>query len=117
MRPICLSIFVFSFILLAYMSFAPAAVAEKVFDPVCEMKIEKEDEATIVAEYDGKTYCFCSEECFNKFESTPDDYACSCPPGSDDCAHCRGEAARCPCDIEKHKEAHEGHGHHPEHGH
>lgn len=88
---------------------------EKVFDPVCEQKVDK-DEA-IQAEYDGKIYCFCCEDCFAKFESDPDSFACPCPPGSKDCPHCLGKAARCPCGIEKHAEEHIGHGHHPEHGH
>ncbi|HHT9119709.1 MAG TPA: YHS domain-containing protein [Candidatus Hypogeohydataceae bacterium YC41] len=88
---------------------------EKVFDPVCEKKVDKD--GAIQAEYDGKTYYFCCEDCFGKFEKDPDSFACSCPPGSNHCAHCQGKAARCPCNIEQHADEHTGHGHHPEHGH
>lgn len=88
---------------------------EKVFDPVCEQKIDKD--TAIQAEYDGKIYYFCCEECFGQFEKDPDKFACPCPPGSKDCSHCLGKTARCPCDIEKHAQEHKGHGHHPEHGH
>ncbi len=91
------------------------ATAEKVFDPVCGMKIEKD--SAIQAEYDGKVYCFCSEDCFSQFEKDPDNFACPCPPGSKDCLHCQGKAAKCPCGIEAHADEHKGHGHHPEHGH
>lgn len=87
--------------------------AEKVFDPVCGMKIDKE--TAVQAEYDGKTYCFCSEACFKKFESDPDNYACPCPPGGDDCPHCQGKSERCPCPVEKHKKGHEGHKHEHKH--
>ncbi|MFQ5957345.1 MAG: YHS domain-containing protein [Candidatus Brocadiales bacterium] len=117
MRPTFILSILFSFILLTCTGLATPAVAEKVFDPVCEMKIETTDETTVLADYDGKTYSFCSEKCFSKFEQSPDDYACPCPPGSDDCAHCQGRAARCPCSIEKHQKAHKGHGHHEGHDH
>lgn len=94
----------------------PAVTAgEKVFDPVCEQSIDKDK--AILAEYDGKVYCFCCEDCFSKFEKDPDKFACPCPPGSKDCAHCQGKSAKCPCDVEKHAKEHKGHGHHPEHDH
>ncbi len=97
------------------LSCSTVVAGEKVFDPVCEQKIDKDE--SIQAEYDGKVYCFCCEECFAKFEKDPDSFACSCPPGSKDCDHCLGKAAKCPCGIEKHAKEHKGHGHHPEHGH
>lgn len=105
-----------SFLLFVYTGFSQVSLSEageKVFDPVCEMKVDKDDDKTIQAEYDGKIYYFCSEECIKKFEASPDNYACPCPPGSKDCPHCQGKAARCPCDIEKYKERHEGHKHEP----
>lgn len=87
------------------------AGGKKVFDPVCERKVDKDDERTIQGEYEGKIYYFCSVECFNKFKAFPDDYACPCPPGGRDCSHCRGETARCPCIVAQHPEEHKGHRH------
>ena len=40
------------------------------FDPVCNMTVE-EDEAAATAEYDGKTYYFCSAACRKDFEERP----------------------------------------------
>lgn len=117
MKLASLFITVFPLILLTHMGFTTPALAAKVFDPVCEIKVEENDDTTIHAEYDGKHYYFCSEECFNKFQNAPDEYACVCPPGSKDCAHCQGTAARCPCSLEKHKGGHEEHEHHPGHEH
>lgn len=46
----------------------------KVKDPVCGMKIEKE-EAVEKVEYMGKEYYFCSQECAEKFKDNPEQYA------------------------------------------
>ena len=35
----------------------------------------KVTEATPKAEYDGRTYCFCSEDCRKSFQKTPRKYA------------------------------------------
>lgn len=43
-------------------------------DPVCGMRIEKED-AVARVEYGGKAYYFCSEDCRSEFEANPEDYA------------------------------------------
>ncbi len=44
-----------------------------VTDPVCGMQIDSED-AVGAAEYEGKTYYFCSEACRDGFESDPGSY-------------------------------------------
>lgn len=43
-------------------------------DPVCGMMIEKQD-AVATADYRGKTYYFCSEDCKVEFQENPEDYA------------------------------------------
>jgi YHS domain-containing protein len=43
-------------------------------DPVCGMEVE-EKKAAGTAEYDGKTYYFCSSVCKAKFEKSPRQYA------------------------------------------
>jgi YHS domain-containing protein len=45
----------------------------KVKDPVCGMKIEKEEAERV--EYMGKEYYFCSHECAEKFKDNPEQYA------------------------------------------
>lgn len=40
-------------------------------DPVCGMEVE---EGKICSEYEGKTYCFCSESCKATFEQDPGKY-------------------------------------------
>lgn len=55
---------------------AHQAHAEKngmVVDPVCGMKLKKED-AKATYEHNGKTYYFCSEECKDKFVKEPGKY-------------------------------------------
>ena len=46
-------------------------MAEK--DPVCGMMVEP-DAAAAKAEYDGKTYYFCSADCKEEFEEDPKSY-------------------------------------------
>ena len=41
-----------------------------VIDPVCGMRIEAED-AAATAEYEGKTYYFCSQACRDAFLADP----------------------------------------------
>jgi Cu+-exporting ATPase len=38
---------------------------------VCGEEIKKEKSCT---EYEGKHYCFCSEDCHDEFESDPEEY-------------------------------------------
>lgn len=45
-----------------------------VTDPVCDMQVD-EANSTIMADYKGKTYHFCSEECREVFETNPEPYA------------------------------------------
>lgn len=47
--------------------------ADMVIDPVCEMKIKKEDAAGTY-EYDGKTYYFCMESHKQDFVKNPEAY-------------------------------------------
>ncbi len=42
-------------------------------DPVCGMQIE-EREAAGQAEYEGRTYYFCSSACQRKFEANPAEF-------------------------------------------
>jgi Cu+-exporting ATPase len=46
-------------------------MAEK--DPVCGMMVEP-DGAAAKADYEGKTYYFCSVDCKEEFEEDPDSY-------------------------------------------
>ncbi|MFQ5862279.1 MAG: YHS domain-containing protein [Candidatus Brocadiales bacterium] len=71
---------------------------EKVFDPVCEMRVKK-DKARI-GEFEGKLYYFCSYECRDKFDGDPYKFACPCRGQIHPecvCEHCEGEAGRCKC--------------------
>jgi P-type Cu+ transporter len=45
-----------------------------VTDLVCGVEVEEEDAVGFV-EYGGQTYFFCSEECREEFEESPEDYA------------------------------------------
>ncbi|HWL48524.1 MAG TPA: YHS domain-containing protein [Acidimicrobiia bacterium] len=45
-----------------------------VTDPVCGMKIDTDD-AAATAEYEGKTYYFCSQVCHDVFMTDPLAYA------------------------------------------
>lgn len=45
-----------------------------VVDPVCGMHIDSE-EAAATADYEGKTYYFCSEPCHDAFVANPSEYA------------------------------------------
>lgn len=43
-------------------------------DPVCGMHID-EDLSDKIADYQGKTYYFCSETCKEQFNTKPESYA------------------------------------------
>lgn len=47
-------------------------VKSKVKDPVCGMEVKKEKD--IKAEYEGKTYYFCSQHCKDRFLKEPEKY-------------------------------------------
>lgn len=46
---------------------------EQVTDPVCNMRINKSD-AVAVVEHEGATYYFCSQDCADSFQASPEDY-------------------------------------------
>jgi YHS domain-containing protein len=48
----------------------PSTIVE---DPVCGMRIDPDD-AAATAEYDGKTYSFCSGTCYEAFVADPTAY-------------------------------------------
>jgi P-type Cu+ transporter len=43
-------------------------------DPVCGMEVDPSDPDTERSSRGGKTYCFCSAECREQFEASPDDF-------------------------------------------
>ena len=43
-------------------------------DPVCGMAVQEKD-APVKTTYSGKTYYFCSNDCFQKFNANPRKYA------------------------------------------
>lgn len=43
----------------------------KKFCPVCGEEVKKEKFCT---DYEGKHYCFCSEDCHDEFKNNPDEY-------------------------------------------
>jgi Cu+-exporting ATPase len=49
------------------------AATEMVTDPVCGMRIDPDD-AVASAEYEGKTYYFCSQACHDAFVDDPASY-------------------------------------------
>lgn len=46
----------------------------KATDPVCLMKVAK-DENALNYEYQGETYYFCSDSCYQEFKKNPARYA------------------------------------------
>jgi YHS domain-containing protein len=50
-------------------------------DPVCGMDLE-ESQATASAEFEGKTYYFCSDACREEFEASPERYALGAGSGA-----------------------------------
>jgi Cu+-exporting ATPase len=45
-----------------------------VLDPVCKMLVD-ESESDIKEGYEGRTYFFCSDECRERFQTDPEEYA------------------------------------------
>jgi YHS domain-containing protein len=63
-------------------------------DPVCGMEVN-EKKAVAIADYKGKTYCFCALSCKDKFVKEPKIYAegtsspsCCDEKSSTDCGCC-----------------------------
>ena len=54
----------------------PAAEPARVKDPVCGMKGDEVDARAekLTSEYQGKTYCFCNENCKKQFVANPAKY-------------------------------------------
>ena len=48
------------------------APEEQIVDVVCKMSVNRKD--AVKADYKGKTYYFCSEDCKGNFESAPETY-------------------------------------------
>jgi Cu+-exporting ATPase len=49
-------------------------IEEARIDPVCGMEVSKEDTSAEKTEYGGKTCYFCSPECRQAFERSPEEY-------------------------------------------
>jgi Cu+-exporting ATPase len=43
-------------------------------DPVCGMNVD-ENRSQYNSQHEGQTYNFCSEQCKNKFDEEPEEYA------------------------------------------
>ena len=43
-------------------------------DPVCGMKVDP-SKSSVQSHYQGQTYSFCSEQCKQKFDQSPQQYA------------------------------------------
>jgi Cu+-exporting ATPase len=99
-------------------AYSAEAASEKVFDPSCGMKIDKN--SAITYEYQGETYYFCSEACKANFTKEPEKLACLCKtagmPGCE-CGHCQGTAAKCGCKLESGGRKEGGHSHEGKHDH
>lgn len=54
-----------------------------VTDPVCGMELNRE-EVNERADYRGRTYYFCSDNCRNKFDADPAQYASAAGQGGDE---------------------------------
>lgn len=48
-------------------------MAKKAKDPVCGMKVDK-NEAAATSEYEGQTFYFCAQGCKKKFDESPEEY-------------------------------------------
>lgn len=46
---------------------------QKVDDPVCKMKVDK-DKTSYSSEYKGEKHYFCSENCKSQFDASPKNY-------------------------------------------
>ncbi|HHT9133555.1 MAG TPA: YHS domain-containing protein [Candidatus Avalokitesvara rifleensis] len=76
--------------------YGPVAQAAegKIPDAVCGMQVDKA--SALSAEYEGKTYYFCSAACKANFDKDPKKFACLCAAGCK-CDHCQGKAGNCAC--------------------
>jgi YHS domain-containing protein len=45
------------------------------FDPVCGMDVNPNSSKTEQAQRNGRTYYFCSSECREQFEASPEDFS------------------------------------------
>lgn len=43
------------------------------YDPVCGMDVDRET-APAQVKYEGETYFFCSDECYQEFMDSPEDF-------------------------------------------
>ncbi len=55
-------------------SAAEPPAGEWATDPVCGQEVETADSATQQARHKGKSYYFCSEECRQQFEASPEEF-------------------------------------------
>jgi YHS domain-containing protein len=53
---------------------AEAAEDDEQFDPVCGMAVDVTHEMSEHFEHDGKTYYFCSADCREQYEASPDEF-------------------------------------------
>jgi Cu+-exporting ATPase len=51
-----------------------SAESDEQFDPVCGMAVDATDELAEHIERNGKTYYFCSADCREQYEASPDDF-------------------------------------------
>ncbi len=90
---------------LLVLGWSTLAVAQetKYYDPVCTMAVRSD--TPHYADFEGKTYYFCTEACKTKFSSEPAKYACYCLSDSN-CLHCTGKVAYCDCEKARHTHEH-----------
>src|SRR3990167_6907529 len=95
-RPIVMALLLLVMAVSVISYYGPVAQAaeEKVFDSACGMQIDKA--SALSAEYEGKTYYFCSAACKANFDKDPKKFACACKAGCE-CPHCQGKAGNCAC--------------------
>ena len=96
-RPIVMALLLLVMAVSVISYYGPVAQAaeEKVFDSACGMQIDKA--SALSAEYEGKTYYFCSAACKANFDKDPKKFACACKAGCE-CPHCQAKAAKCGCE-------------------
>ncbi len=44
-------------------------------DPVCGMTVDEKADDVYTSQYGGQSFAFCSQECKDEFEKTPEQYA------------------------------------------
>lgn len=50
------------------------SLVEEATDPICGMHVDPEDRSTDRTRHQGKIYYFCSSDCREQFEASPDDF-------------------------------------------